>query len=239
MDFRERISQTDAVVEELKRYFLSDEVRVGDKLPTEKMLCQTYQVGRSTVREAIRTLQVMGFVEIRPGRGAFLAAKRLGNVDSKMAAWIIENRPNLVDIVRIRIALEGLALQFAIEKASVEELEAIDRTRLVFEQALKNHDFGALAALDEEFHQSIVAASHCELLATLSNVSAMAFRDWRDRSFKVRKHAANAIMPHQKIAAAILARDVELAQLQMRRHLEQILVDMAEGMKPEEQNELK
>lgn len=233
MDSRERLSQTDAVVEELKRLFASDDIAVGDKLPTEKMLCQTYRVGRSTVREAIRTLQVMGYVEIRPGRGAFLAAKRLNHVDSTMAAWISDHKPSLEETIRIRLSLETLAVAFAAEKATDAELERIDRIRVAFEEALARRDFASLPSLDEEFHRSIAGAAHSELLLTMVNILGLAFREWRDRSFQVKTHAANAVMPHQKIAAALLARDVEMAQLQMRRHLEKILVDMAEGMDPE------
>ena len=50
----ERVSQTDMVVKELTRYFLSDEINEGDKLPTEMMLCERLRVGRSTLREAIK-----------------------------------------------------------------------------------------------------------------------------------------------------------------------------------------
>lgn len=230
MDRRERISQTDAVVEELKKYFLSDCIQAGDKLPTEKMLCEMYSVGRSTVREAVRTLQVMGYVEIRPGRGAFLAAKRLNSVDSTMAAWISDNKPGLEETVRIRMAMESLAVRFAIAHATDAELETVDRARQNYENALARKNFSALPALDEAFHRAIVSASHSELLATLNSVVGMAFREWRDRSFLVKSHAANAVMPHQKIAAAILARDEEMAELQMRRHLERVLTDMSEGM---------
>lgn len=230
MDNRERISQTDAVVDELKRFFLSDAIKAGDKLPTEKMLCETYGVGRSTVREAIRTLQVMGYVEIRPGRGAFLAAKNLSRVDATLTAWLTDHKPGLEEIVRIRQALEALAVRFAIEKGTDAELARVDLCRLAFEDALVKKDFSALASLDEAFHKAIINASHSELLATLNSVLVIAFREWRDRSFRNEEHAAQPVVPHQRIATALLARDVELAELQMRRHLDQVLSDMQEGI---------
>ncbi|MCD8351316.1 MAG: FadR family transcriptional regulator [Planctomycetaceae bacterium] len=230
MDNRERISQTDAVVEELKRYFLSDALKVGDKLPTEKMLCETYSVGRSTVREAIRTLQVMGYVEIRPGRGAFLAAKHLTRVDATLTAWVSEHKPSLEETVRIRQALETLAVRFAIENGTDAELARVDLCRLAFEDSLFRKDYAALASLDEGFHRAIVTASHSELLETLNSVVIRAFREWRDLSFRKEEYAAQAVVPHQRIATALLARDVELAELQMRRHLEQVRSDAVEGI---------
>lgn len=226
MDCKERVSQTDSMVEELKRFFHSDGIAVGGKLPTEKELCETYHVGRSTVREAVRTLQVMGYVEIRPGRGAFLAAKTLPGVDANLAAWIVERKPGLEETLRVRQGLETLAVRFAVEKATDGELAQIDRSRLAFEEALMRKDFGALRGLDEDFHRAIVAASHSELLATLTNIVGIAFREWRDRSFRYEEYAASAVMPHQRVVAAILARDGELAEFQMRRHMEKVLHDI-------------
>lgn len=233
MDGRERISQTDAVVEELKRFFITDAVAVGDKLPTEKQLCETYQVGRSTVREAVRTLQVMGYVEIKPGRGAFLAAKDLSSFDAALAAWIAEHKPGLDETCRVRTALETLAVRFAIENGSDAELSQINLARLAFEEALMRKDYDALPALDEAFHRAIIVAGHSELLSTLNTVAINAFREWRYRSFKYVDYAAKAIVPHQRIALAILARDPELAELQMRRHLAQISADISAGMQPQ------
>jgi len=230
MDTRERISQTDAVVDQLKRYFLSDRINEGDKLPTEKMLCETYHVGRSTVREAIRTLQVMGYVEIRPGRGTFLVAKDRSLVDASLAAWITEHKPGMEETLRIRQTLETQAVRFAVEKAADSELARVDLMRLSYEDAFFRRDFAALPSLDEAFHQSIMAASHSDLLITLSNVVGLAFRSWRDRSCKLEDQASKAIVPHQRIASALLARDGELAELQMRRHLEQVLGHMMQTL---------
>lgn len=230
MESRERISQTDSVVDELKRYFLSEQLAVGDKLPTEKQLCEKYSVGRSTVREAVRTLQVMGYVEIRPGRGAFLAAKKLSGVDATLAAWIAENKPGVDETVRIRQALETLAVRFAIENATDAELVRIDLCRLAFEDAVVRKDFLALPSLDEGFHRAIILASHSELLATLNSIVVIAFRGWRDQVFRFEDYATKAVVSHQRIATALLARDAELAELQMRRHLDQSAAGMKERL---------
>lgn len=230
MNRKERISQTDAVVDELKRFFLSNAIEVGDKLPTEKQLCEKYRVGRSTVREAIRTLQVMRYVELRPGRGAFLSAKSLAGVDATLAAWVAEHKPGLEETVRIRQALEGVAIAFAIEKASDAEIQSVELARLAFEEALARKDNLELSDLDEAFHRAFVRISHSELLVTLNTVVSMAFREWRERSFRYEEYAATAVIPHQRIAAALLARDGELARLQVRRHLDLVLADMIETM---------
>lgn len=71
-------------------------------------LCQRLGVGRGTVREAFRLLQAKGVVEIKPGRGAFVAenpAERdIGAID-----WLVENERELRDSIEIRTALEPMA----------------------------------------------------------------------------------------------------------------------------------
>lgn len=78
MEAIERVSAVQAVEERLISYLKDENVNVGDKLPTEKQLCEELKVGRGTVREAIRMLQARGMVETRPGRGAFVLSKEIG-----------------------------------------------------------------------------------------------------------------------------------------------------------------
>ena len=221
-----RTSQVDMVVNELKDFLLSDEIQEGDKLPNEKTLYTTLHVGRSTVREAIRVLSVMGYVKILPGKGAFLAHKHLDQVDSSLSNWFLLNRPSIVDIVDVRISMETLAIKLAIEKSSDEELLAIDAKRRIFEEAVEQEEYGKLGQYDTDFHASICTAAKNSVLTALYRVVEIAFSDFREHSFRIKEHAANAVMPHLNICNAIMARDVDLAQLHMVRHLRKIIEDV-------------
>ena len=67
-----RISLTDTVADMLKKSIESGEFAPGDKLPPETKLCEDLKVSRTCIREAIRVLQAMGYVEIKHGKGAFV-----------------------------------------------------------------------------------------------------------------------------------------------------------------------
>ncbi|MBP1578163.1 MAG: FadR family transcriptional regulator, partial [Oscillospiraceae bacterium] len=69
----QRVPVVQQVADNLRDYILSGKVEAGAKLPSEKELCAQMSVGRGTVREAFRILQTTGLVEIKPGRGAFVA----------------------------------------------------------------------------------------------------------------------------------------------------------------------
>ena len=229
-----RVSQTDVVVEQIKEFLLSDAIQVGQKLPTEKEFCETLRVGRSTVREAIRALQVMGYVKIYPGRGAFLETKDLDDATPAIVSWLASNKVQVEDIVEVRIGLETLAAKLATERATAEDLDALDRVRLAFEEALVSADYEKLGKLDEEYHQTLIDASKNYLLTALNKVVAVAFVEFRDKSFRIKEHAANAVIPHRDILNALRLRDADLAQVFVRRHLEKIREDRENTVKRRE-----
>ena len=114
MDTVEKVSVVQQVEQRLREYIAESDIMVGDKLPTEKQLCENLGVGRGTVREAIRMLQAQGFVEIRPGRGAFVLQKREAQKED-IVNWFCNNEYGVRDLLDIRVALEPLAVKLAIK----------------------------------------------------------------------------------------------------------------------------
>ena len=229
-----RVSQTDLVVKELTRFFQTDEIQEGDKLPTEMVLCERLKVGRSTVREAVKALQVMGYVQIEPGRGAFLKRKNLDSPVNSLLSWLGSHKTEVADIIEVRMQLEPLAARLAVERGSDEEIVAIDAIREEFEAALTTETFDApagerLGELDEKFHAAIAEASHNPLLVHLNALVTAAFKEFRATSFKVEAHAKNAVSPHRRIMAALQKRDANAAQRGMKDHMFKTLEDISLG----------
>ncbi|MFA6506166.1 MAG: FCD domain-containing protein [Treponemataceae bacterium] len=230
----ERVSQTDMVVKELTKFFLTSEIAEGDKLPTELELCERLRVGRSTVRESIKALQVMGYVNIEPGRGAFLKRKILDTPVHRILSWLGSRKVELAEFIEVRMQLEPLAVRLAVERGTADDITKIDAIRTEYEKMLASGPFDEkigdkLGDLDARFHAAISEASHNTLLIELNNLVIEAFKEFRDRTFKVENHAKNAVAPHRKITAAIQKRDAVAAQRHMKEHLFKALEDMALG----------
>ena len=68
----DKVSVVQQAVEQLKTYISSNDLEVGQKLPTEKELCAQLAIGRGSLREALRILAATGYVSQQPGRGAFV-----------------------------------------------------------------------------------------------------------------------------------------------------------------------
>jgi GntR family transcriptional repressor for pyruvate dehydrogenase complex len=228
----EKVSIIDLVVKEIQDLCLSDEIAVGEKLPTEKQLCETLNVGRSTVREALRILQAMGLIETRPGRGAFLKSKDLGDSTS-ITKWFREHEIQLREFMEVRMALEPLAVKLAIERGTESEFTEIAEIFKSFEKAQEKRDVINLAISDEAFHNAIVKATHNQLLIIINQNIANAFAEYRTKSFAAEKTANHALEPHRAILSALQKRDVAEAKKQMRRHLEISLKDVEQVVSDE------
>lgn len=230
----ERVSQTDRVVKELRKFFLTDAIAIGGKLPTEMDLCERLHVGRSTVREAVRALQVMGYVTIEPGRGAFLKQRSLETPVHRILSWLGSRKAEVADIIEVRMHLEPFSVKLAVERGTADDVEKIDAIRREYEDLLGSARFDTaigrhLGELDSRFHAAICEASSNPLLIDLNSVVSEAFKEFRAQSFSVESHARNAVQPHRRIIAAIQKRQASEAQSAMRKHLFKTLEDISLG----------
>lgn len=222
-----RVPVVQQVVNNLKEFITSGEPAVGDKLPTENELCKNLSVGRSTVREAFRILQANGLIEIKPGRGAFIArTKELEIVD--IVDWFVQNEVELKDCIEVRFAIEPLAVKLAIANCSDQDIEELAEIHAKFVKAVSGQDPIEIALYDERFHNKIMEIGKNKLLISINSKISEGVQSFRDKTFKVPKNAANAIEPHANVLNAIRNRDVEAGEMFMKRHIQRILVDLTE-----------
>lgn len=213
------------VVDNIKEYILSGEINTGDKLPTEKDLCERLSVGRSTIREAIRILQANGFVELKPGKGAFVA-RTTELVLEDVIEWFIANEVELIDFIEVRQAIEPLAIRIAIQRVTTKDLTNLEHINDQFIKSIMENDLANIIILDELFHNTIVEISKNKLLISINNKISSCFKEFRSKTFQVPQNATNAILPHSKIMEAIQQRDVESGEKYMKEHLDHVLIDL-------------
>lgn len=217
----QRVSITDAVVSNLRDMIESEEYSIGEKMPTEAELCSTMKVSRTSVREALRALQAMGYVEIRPGRGAFVADFR-----SKNSNWYDVEDAKFYDFMEVRQAIETLSVRLSVERVTDERLRELEQIHLEFKQANRNKSAGRLVTLDELFHTRIIEYTDNQLLININQQLLESFRRYRNDSFVNNLVYQNAEEPHERILNCFRTRDPAQAVIEMRRHLEITAKDM-------------
>jgi len=217
-----RISLTDSAVENIKEELKNGNYSSGDKLPTEAMLCDRLGVSRTTVREAIRVLQTQGYVEIRPGKGAFVASTD----PSANKSWYDVEGAAFRDYMEVRMAIETLAVRLAVERATDESISSLEDIHRNFVIAVREKSFSDMVTLDEQFHTRIVNLSDNQLLKNINRELITAFHIYRSESFMYSDVYKNAVIPHEKILACFQERNSAKAVKEMRKHLDITLTDM-------------
>ncbi|MCF8563821.1 GntR family transcriptional regulator [Alicyclobacillus tolerans] len=191
---------------------LHEGYRSGDKLPTERELATKFGVGRSSVREALKALQALGFLEIRQGSGCYVQEVSLASLFLPIKEQLYNKRILIEEIVETRIALESEIIQLAIQRATPVMLDKINR--YLHSDEKESFDYDPHFA----FEQMLAEMAGNRILIMMQNLIHQLWRDatntgWRRRSLDER----NA--EHLDIFHSIRTKDVQGALEKMRQHL--------------------
>lgn len=218
-----RVSITDAVAENIKELIESGQYKIGEKLPTEASLCERMKVSRTSVREALRVLQALGYIDLLPGKGAFLASY---TPVSRTNNWYDVEDAQFYDFMEVRMAIETLSVRLSVERASDQQIAELEEVHKSFLAANHQKDLVQMIMLDELFHTKIISYTRNQLLININKELLSSFRVYRGDSFTNQEVYANAIEPHSRILKCFQTHDAAQAVQEMRRHLEITSQDM-------------
>lgn len=220
----QRMSITDSVVADIKEMIMSGEYKIGEKLPTEMKLCDQMSVSRTCVREAIRVLQAIGYVEIRPGKGAFVANYQKSTDNSSL--WYDVEGVKFYDFMEVRMAIETLSVRLAVERATDKQIRELREIHTSFVEATEKRDMPKMIMLDELFHTKIITFTNNQLLININKQLLERFRIYRGDSFTNKMVYKNAVEPHERILLCFEMRNPSSAVEEMRKHLNITTQDM-------------
>jgi GntR family transcriptional regulator, transcriptional repressor for pyruvate dehydrogenase complex len=212
-----RSNLSDEIADRIIRNILDGHFRFGEKLPAERDLATYLDVGRPTVREALRTLTVIGMVEVRPGEGAFVVSHH-DNFVARAFSWAVLLDPQTTaEVVETRTAIEtelaGLAALRATDETIAELNDLVDRMQR------ETGDRAAFAESDLKFHLAISEAAQNVALSRLLGATQSLLRQWIDRALAISSTFDVALEQHRAILVAISSGDAEEARAAMRRHV--------------------
>lgn len=110
------------IVGELKVLISEEGIKAGDRLPSERDLAERLQVGRSTIREALRSLELLGLIETRRGDGTFLTDFRKHKLVDVLAEFIMQQPDSINDVIKNRRIHEVAAIQTVCNAVNLREL---------------------------------------------------------------------------------------------------------------------
>jgi GntR family transcriptional repressor for pyruvate dehydrogenase complex len=216
-----KTSISDEIVDQIISLISKGDLKPGQRLPSERELCKNFGAGRSSLREALRCLCIVGVLNARVGEGTSVAvdgAKFLG----KIVEWrVMTEQHDIENLMEVRIALEGLTAASAALRSSEEDLLKIDALMEKMERATK--DEKSFAPLDLEFHVTLAEASQNFLIVDLISMIRGQLEKALSRVLLVPKARPLSIKEHAAIVRAIKRRDPEAAREAMQTHLDAAL----------------
>ena len=197
-----------------------DELKPGDLLPPERELVQMLGVSRSSVRDAIRSLELVGLLEPRQGIGTVVREPSADSSANPLAGILLQKRKLVGELLDVRKMIEPpLARRAALHASEV----AIAEMEQILTRQKEKVSRGELAIEeDSEFHYAIALASANSVVLKVVDVLMDLLRETRERSLQVEGRQQKALAGHQRILAALKRRDASAAEAAMRRHLEEI-----------------
>ena len=181
----------------------------GTLQPRERLMeiqmAEELGVSRTPIREALRKLELEGFIVMVPRKGAYVSDLSFKDI---------------ADVFEIRAALEGLAAGLAAERITEEELERMERLLVEKQEAITQDDISKLVEVDTKFHELMYQASRNVRLGSIISNLREQIQRFRLTSLSYPGRNKLSLEEHKKIVEAIQARDYQMARQLATEHIE-------------------
>lgn len=216
----------------IKESILSGELLPGDKLPSERELASRFNVSRTSIREALRALEIHGIIESRQGDGTFIKASEVKKVLEELSTAIHKTEDYLIyEMLEVRQALESECAYLAAYRANSYDLEQMRKCIEQMSSAGSDTEKGLMADLN--FHLSIAEASHNSILLGLVQTLGEHLKNTisvtRSHRFSRAGLFEETFNEHKELYLAIARRDADHAKKLMEHHISKIRQEMSEA----------
>ncbi len=215
----ERNTLVGSVVDQLLALIKDGSLSPGDRLPSERELTKSLRVGRSTIREALRSLAMMNLVDMRPGQGSFIKEMSPSSIINAELLSTLMDRNLTADLLEMRKMIEAPAMELVAKRATEEELRSLQS---IVDGCRKLHARGiSTAEPSARLHLELARCTHNGVLVMFFE-SVMGLLT--ERGAELEHHTGYndwEISSHQELVDALSARDGHLAHRLMARHLEE------------------
>lgn len=208
------------VAKQLQGMIGDGRLKPGDHLPPERELVRRFEVSRGSVRDAIRTLEVMGLVRSRQGEGTVVQDISASSLVPPLSAALLPKRELVAELLEVRKIVEPAFAARAAAHAAPGEIARLQD--VIRRQREKTRRRESSIEEDSEFHHLVAMASGNTVVNKVVNVLMDLMRESRARSYHVDGRLERSLEGHTRVLRAIQRRSPRAAEIAMRRHLVEI-----------------
>ncbi len=215
-----RTTLTADICRKMVSHLIRGDWRSGERIPPERELCQKLNVGRASLREALKGLEMMGMIETRLGDGTYVCKR--SEFFSRPLLWAItsSSEAEAHELVEARRLIEVELAGMAADRANPETLKQIGEHLVVMERSKKNSEEFAQADID--FHIAIGQAAQNSILMNALHLIRNLLQQWISSSLTVPGVSDKALDQHREIFLAITNHKSAAARAAMEKHLDEM-----------------
>lgn len=206
------------VIEYIKKQIKEGKLKLGGRLPAERELSEMLGISRNSVREAIRTLDIMGVISSQQGAGNYLTGNFENNLVESMSMMFLMDQIDYQQISQLRRALEMQAMMLAIDNISEEETEQLKKVISQLEYVKEESN----VILDKQLHYNIALASRntliIDILQALSELMDQFITDLRREILSTEDSRLLLQEAHNDMVKSIVTKDKQLAYNAINKH---------------------
>ncbi|MCT4563828.1 MAG: FadR family transcriptional regulator [Maledivibacter sp.] len=216
----ERTLLHDMIVKEMKKIIKESDLQNGDKLPTQGELVKKFGVSRTSLREALRTLQALNIIEVINGKGMYVKSNSFifqhedGDEDNK--------KQHLLHVLDVRRALEFLSVELAVENATEEDINDMERNVRIMEEKAKKGE--PHPKYDKAFHYAIYKASKNPVLINTINYLHDQFEVLWENPLGAGDALTEGTAYHVQLFKAIKDKNLKVAEEAFNKLIDQVEV---------------
>ena len=205
------------IVRQIKAMISEGRLKSGDQLPPERDLAEKFLVSRTSVREALRALESVGLIEIRPGEGTFVREISVDALVEPLALVLLSQRALIGELFEARRLLEPIICGLAARRATRDEVHEMER--ILDEQAKEIAAGNTGLAQDAAFHAAIGTASHNRAITRILHAIMDLLSQSREEAISTPGRPTRSHEDHRRVLDAIRAGNAAAAERAMVDHI--------------------
>jgi GntR family transcriptional regulator, transcriptional repressor for pyruvate dehydrogenase complex len=209
-------SVVDEVIDRLIALVIHEDLKPGDKLPTERELMSRLEIGRSSLREAIKTLTAVGALEVKRGSGIYVGYGDTSILAKPLAWGMFLSRSSVGEVIEARSVIESALAGWAAERRLEEDLVIIGDLLEKLEKS--QDDKEAYIEYDLKFHLAIASAAQNKILFQVLNIFQHLLRVWMEITYQETHGARVSMISHRELLEALRVKDSQAARRIMQDH---------------------
>jgi GntR family transcriptional repressor for pyruvate dehydrogenase complex len=216
-----RTPVTHTAVEHIQRMILGGELEADQRLPSQIELSQRLGISRASLREAISTLETLGFLRIEPGRGTFVSSRN-PTMTGMLAGWRFDERYAEREVFQVRLYIECLIVHSVAPTITAGTLKRLREGTRGMREGWKRHDLLLVTESDIAFHQALIDSCGLRMLRDMYEWLRAPIEETHRHPIPITRPARTqeSIGEHVKLYAALERRDADQAARAMQEHIE-------------------